>query len=482
MNRKNLLFKINFLVFIFSLFMLIIVISCGGGGGGGGGILPPIGGGSGDSTGTPNISFNNQGYLIIETKSDSLNTNSLSFNFQTVSPNILANQNSEPLRNINNNIREYKCGFKPSNKNQFNQNIYYSTNPPSVDAMKSFTVIDDNTNTTVTVNAKCVYVNNNLKYAIWVDINNADNYDEEALFNANQSNIISHFNNDYNTLTTNIDSLNFYVDILITEKIDSNSDPSVIGYFWGAQDLQRVNVHPFTFSLNYGTYNEFNVTLAHEFVHLLEYNKTKIGNHEAWIAEGLATYGEALCGYFGNVRINSIISFFNNPKTTPLVTNNPDFANYGKSFLFIKQLDQRFTNAWSNMVISDLDGINLIENINGQEDFQTTVDKFNIAVLIDTNDNNPTYDFRGINLNSSTFNNGVYRYNGWNNTTLNRMGAAGNMSEWSAYYLYKNSAFNGNILVNGIQLLFNDFDFISNSWSMKYNDFNNNVRFIVVYR
>ncbi|MGB9638475.1 MAG: hypothetical protein ACPL1F_04180, partial [bacterium] len=272
MNRKNLLFKINFLVFIFSLFMLIIVISCGGGGGGGGGILPPIGGGSGDSTGTPNISFNNQGYLIIETKSDSLNTNSLSFNFQTVSPNILANQNSEPLRNINNNIREYKCGFKPSNKNQFNQNIYYSTNPPSVDAMKSFTVIDDNTNTTVTVNAKCVYVNNNLKYAIWVDINNADNYDEEALFNANQSNIISHFNNDYNTLTTNIDSLNFYVDILITEKIDSNSDPSVIGYFWGAQDLQRVNVHPFTFSLNYGTYNEFNVTLAHEFVHLLEYN------------------------------------------------------------------------------------------------------------------------------------------------------------------------------------------------------------------
>jgi hypothetical protein len=75
------------------------------------------------------------------------------------------------------------------------------------------------------------------------------------------------------------------------------------------------------------------------------------------------------------------------------------------------------------MLTSSSDGITLIENINGSEDFQTTVDKFNIAILIDTNDNNPTYDFRDLDLNSSTFynrnNNGIYRYNGWdNNKTL----------------------------------------------------------------
>jgi hypothetical protein len=114
-----------------------------------------------------------------------------------------------------------------------------------------------------------------------------------------------------------------------------------------------------------------------------------------------------------DVRKNSIIRFFAAPDTTSLVTNNPDFSNYGKSFLFIKQLDQRFTNAWANMLtFLALDGISLIENINGLEDFQTTVDKFNIAVLIDTNDNNPTYDFRGLDLNSATFtgfNNGIYR-------------------------------------------------------------------------
>jgi hypothetical protein len=183
----------------------------------------------------------------------------------------------------------------------------------------------------------------------------------------------------------------------------------------------------YTFSLNYRTYNEFNVTLAHEFVHLLEYNKRSQirNNHSVWIAEGLATYGEWLCGYLGDVRKNSIIRFFTAPDTTSLVTNSPNFSKYyGKLFLFIKQLDQRFTNVWANMLTSSLDGINLIENINGSEDFQTTVDKFNIAVLIDTNDNNPTYDFIDLNLNSSTFNNGIYRYNGWDdNKTLNEYGS-----------------------------------------------------------
>jgi hypothetical protein len=484
MSKKVNFSKINLLSVILAVVMLIIVISCGGGGGGGS-IIPPIGGGGSSGGGSsPDISFNNQGYLIIETKSDSLNTSSLSFNFQTSSSNILSNENNNINRNTLNNIKEFRCGFKPSNKDNLNNNILYSSSPPNLNEIRDFQVYDSATNNTVTINAKCVYVNSNPKYAIWVDTNNTDNYNEESLFNANQGNIISHFNNDYNTLTANIGALNFYVDILITEKVDSSSDPLVIGYFWGYQDSQRVNVHPYTFSLNYGTYNEFNVTLAHEFVHLLEYNKTTIGNHSAWIAEGLATYGEELCGYSGDVRINSIKSFFATPDTTSLVTNNPDFSNYGKSFLFIKQLDQRF-NAWANMVTSSLDDINLIEDINKSEDFQTTVDKFNIALLIDTNDNNPTYDFIGFNLNSSTFNNGIYRYNGWNNTTLKNMGAANSMNPYSAYYLYKNSAFNGNILVNSIQLLFSNFvDNSINGWNIKYDDFdgNSNVRFILLYK
>ncbi len=484
MNR---IFKLNLLIIIFSLVMFIIVISCGGGGGGG--IIPIGGGGSGGSggggSGSPNISFNNQGYLIVQTKANSINTNTVNFNFQTVNPNVLANTN-EFNRNINNSYREYKCGFIPSTKNQANQNIYYSITPPNVGDFQNFPVYNFAATPPVEtfINAKCVHVNDNPKYAIWVDTANTGNYNEEDLYNNNSAGIISHFNNNYNTLTANIGALNFYVDILITEKIDTTTgEPTTIGYFAGFQDPQRVNVHPFTFSLNYGSYNEFNVTLAHEFVHLLEYNKTTIGNHERWIAEGLATYGEDLCGYSGQVRINSIISFFNNPETTPLITSDPSFANYGKSFLFIKQLDQRFTNAWSNMVTSNLDGINLIENINGSEDFLTTVDKFNIAVLLDTNDNNPTYDFIDLNLNSATFNNGIYRFNGWNNGTLQSMGAASTMSRYSAYYLYKNAGFNGNILVNSVNLLFNDFvDTVAGPWSIKQDDFNNSLRFIVVYR
>jgi len=490
MRKLSNLNKINLLVGVLSLVMFIIVISCFRGGGGD--VIIPSPGGGGGGSGTSNISFNNQGYLIIETKSNSLNTSSLSFNFQTSNPNILSNENNNINRNTLNNIREFRCGFKPSNKDNVNNNILYSFSPPNLNEIRDFQVLDlGNNGNTVIVTAKCIYVNSNPKYAIWVDTNNTDNYNEESLFYANQGNIISHFNNDYNTLTApaNVGPLNFYVDVLITEKVDSRSNPRVIGYFWSFQDPQRVNVHPYTFSLNYGTYNEFNVTLAHEFVHLLEYHKSPRGNHSAWIAEGLATYGEELCGYSSDVRIDAIKSFFANPDTTSLVTDYPDFSNYGKSFLFIKQLDQRFTNAWANMLTSSLDGINLIENINGSENFQTTVDKFNIAVLIDTNDNNPTYDFIGLDLNSDTFNNGfnngIYRYNGWDNTTLNNMGAANPMTKYSAYYLYKNSAFNGSILVNSIQLLFNDFvDNSINGWNIKYDDFdgNNNVRFIVLYK
>jgi hypothetical protein len=488
MSKKVNFSKINLLSVILAVVMLIIVISCGGGGRGGG-IIPPIGGGGGSGgSGGGNGGGSGGGsgsYLIIETKSDYLNTSSLSFNFQDPNPNILSNENNNINRNTLNNIREFRCGFKPSNKDNLNNNMLYSYSPPNLNEIRDFQVYDSATDNTVTVNAKCVYVNSNPKYAIWVDTNKRDRYNEEFLFNNNKTNIINHFNNDYNILTANIGDLNFYVDVLITEKVDSDPSPNVIGYFWGSQDSQRVNVHPYTFSLNYGTYNEFNVTLAHEFVHLLEYNKTTIGNHSAWIAEGLATYGEELCGYSGNVRINSIKSFFANPDTTSLVTDYPDFPNYGKLFLFIKQLDQRFTNAWANMVTFSLDGINLIDNINGSEDFQTTVDKFNIAVLIDTNDNNPTYDFRGLNLNSSTFNNGIYRYNRWDNTTLNNMGATNPMTKYSAYYLYKNSAFNGNIFVNSMELLFSNFvDNSINGWNIKYDDFdgNSNVRFILLYK
>jgi len=358
MKKLSNLNKINLLVAVLSLVMFIIVISCFRGGGGD--VIIPSPGGGGGGSGTSNISFNNQGYLIIETKSNSLNTSSLSFNFQTSNPNILSNENNNINRNTLNNIREFRCGFKPSTKD--NVNILYSSTPPNLNDIRNFQVTDNATYNTVTVTAKCVYVNSNPKYAIWVDTNNTDNYNEESLFYANQGNIISHFNNDYNTLTApaNVGALNFYVDVLITEKVDSRSNPWVIGYFWGDQDSQRVNVHPYTFSLNYGTYNEFNVTLAHEFVHLLEYHKSPRGNHSVWIAEGLAAYGEWLCGYLGNVRNNSIIRFFAAPDTTSLVTNDPGVPNYGKSFLFIKQLDQRFTNAWANMVTSSLDGINLI--------------------------------------------------------------------------------------------------------------------------
>jgi len=311
-------------------------------------------------------------------------------------------------------------------------------------------VTDSSNNQTVQVTATCVYVSHNPKFAIYVD-----NNDNDILPSIPQ--LAIKFSNDYNTLTTNAGiTLNFYVDILITSKVDSSSNPTVIGYFWGSEDPQRVNIHPFTFQLNYGTYNEANVTLAHEFVHLLEYHGSIIGNHDAWIAEGLATYGEELCGYSSNVRLNSIRFFLNNPETTSLVTSNPTFANYGKSFLFVKLLDQRFTNAWRNMVKSSLNGITLIENINGTEDFNRTMEIFNVAVILNENNNN--FGFNGINLNTidrsgnnSGNDKGVFKFderdnNGFKNRTLNQMSSLNQIFPYSAFYIYRTSApFSGNI-------------------------------------
>jgi hypothetical protein len=159
MSKKVNFSKINLLSVILAVVMLIIVISCGGGGGGGGGIIPPIGGGvgsGGSGGGSPDISFNNQGYLIIETKSNSLNTSSLSFNFQTSSsnPNILSNENNNINRNTLNNIREFRCGFNPSNKDNLNNNILYSSSAPNLNDIRNFQVYDGATNNTVTVTAK----------------------------------------------------------------------------------------------------------------------------------------------------------------------------------------------------------------------------------------------------------------------------------------------------------------------------------------
>jgi hypothetical protein len=492
-NLSNLI-KLNLLVFALCLVMFIVVISCFRGGRDGGSIIPPVGGGgSGGGSGTAHIDMS-RGYLIIENNGDApLLSGLVSFNFQTSNPNILSNQNNND-NNVNMNILDnlgiIKCGLIPSNEDNVNNNILYTrASPPTLGERRFFEVVNYRERNVVTVEAKCVYVNNRPRYAIWVDTNNTDTYNEEALFNANRDNVISRFNNDYRTLSVNaimsVELKPFYVDILITEKA-----AGVLGYFWGDQDWLRVNIHPVNFhpDFNYGTYNEFNVTLAHEFVHLLEFNKNNNRrNHEPWITEGLATYGEFLCGYSARFTIDCIKSFLYAPDTTSLVTNNVGLPNYGKSVLFIKQLNQRFTSAWADMLGSNLDGINLIENINGSEDFQTTVDKFNIAVLIDTNDNNLTYDFIGLDLNSDTFNNGIRRYNGWNNTTLNEMGAANPMKPYTAYYLYKNSAFNGSIFIStlfedNIQLLFNPFvNRRVNEWRIKYNRFNNNVRFILLY-
>lgn len=144
MRKLSNLNKLNLLVAVLSLIMFIIVISCSGGGSGGGGIFPPLGGGgsggNGGGSGTSNISFNNQGYLIIETKSNSLNTSSLSFNFQASNPNILSNENNNINRNTLNNIREFRCGFKPSNKDNINNNMLYSSSAPNLNDIRNFQV------------------------------------------------------------------------------------------------------------------------------------------------------------------------------------------------------------------------------------------------------------------------------------------------------------------------------------------------------
>jgi len=452
--------KLSLLILSLSLIMILIVISCGGGGGGGG-IIPPFGGGGGGGnpggggSGNTLTSFNNlntnQAWIIISTKQNAINTNSYSFQFTQTSPNITSSDN-QFLRNQS-FIQEYRCGFRESQKSA-NYNILQSQYAPSVGQQYSFSVTDSNNNQTdnqtVQVTATCFYVSHNPKFAIYVD--NNDNVLPTSI-----TSLATRFSNDYNTLTTNANiNLNFYVDILITSKVDSSSTPTVIGYFWGSEDPERVNLHPTTFQLSYGTYNEANVTLAHEFVHLLEYHGSSIGNHDAWIAEGLATYGEELCGYSSGVRLNSIRVFLNNPETTSLVTSTPTFANYGKSFLFVKLLNQRFNNAWGNMVTSSLNGITLIENINGTEDFNRTMEIFNVAVILDENNNN--FGFNGINLNNidrngDNFGNdkGVFKFdesdnNGFKNRTLNQMSSLNQIFPYSAFYIYRTSApFSGNI-------------------------------------
>lgn len=443
-------------VLVISLF---VVIACGGGGGGG--IIPPIGGGSGGSGGgggggsgggnlNPNQSSINsitgKAYIIFSTKGNSVKSSNYSFTFSNTQPNILSNQN-EPTRQIVNE-HQFKCGFKPSSRTH--QNILYSTTAPNLGDTRIFRVNGS------TVNATCQYVNNNPNFAIWVDDNDWNN-----TVSTQVTQLATKFSSDYNTLTTTSQiSLSFYVDILITTQVDPSTSPSVIGYFSGSEDPQRVNIHPYTFTLDYGTYNEANVTLAHEFVHLLEFNGSSIGNHTAWIAEGLATYGEDLCGYRGDVRIDSIRNFLRNPDDTPLVTNNPNFANYGKSFLFVKLLDQRFTNAWRNMVRSNIDGINLIDNINGSEDFLTTVEIFNTVVILNVSGDN-NFGFNNIDLNAidrsrDNLGNdkGVFKYDeidndGFENKTLPQMGAFSSISPYSAFYIYKtNSPFNGTVTFN----------------------------------
>jgi hypothetical protein len=76
--------------------------------------------------------------LIIETKSNSLDTSSLSFNFQASNPNIISNENNNINRNTLNNIREFRCGFIPSNEDNLNNNILYSSSPPKGGDYKGF--------------------------------------------------------------------------------------------------------------------------------------------------------------------------------------------------------------------------------------------------------------------------------------------------------------------------------------------------------
>lgn len=502
MNNKVLKYLVVINVVAFVLF---VIIACGGGGGGGG-LIPPIGGGGGGGGSggggglNPNQSNINStagggSWIIVSTKNNSINSSQYSLQFSSSNPNILNNQNG-PMRNNSFSSRQYMCGFKPSQK-QPNQNIYYSLNAPNLGDTRNFTVTN-NLNQNQAVSATCRYVNNNPKFAIWVD---DDDY--PASVNDTQiGQVANRFIADYITLTNNSAYTPlFWIDILFTSKIDPNG--SVLGYFWGSEDTQRININPHCFTLNYGSYNEANVTLVHEFVHLISFHASTIGNKHSWIEEGLATYGEDLCNYQSDVRIASIRAFFNIPDDTRLdePTVPLPIENYGKSFLFVKLLDQRFTNAWRNMINSNLNGINLIENINGTEDFNTTVEIFNSAIILDIN-GDLNFGFNGIDLNSIDRNNdnsgndkGVFKFDesdndGFQNLSLRNMGAFNSIRSYSAFYIYRTSnPFNGIVTFNGPSgINFNKLNTNVAPFNMLPIGYNidridtNDVRFTVIYK
>ncbi|MFN4245969.1 MAG: hypothetical protein ACK4F9_07495 [Brevinematia bacterium] len=299
------------------------------------------------------------------------------------------------------------------------------------------------------------------------------------------------------------------MDILITSNMGNN----ILGYFWAFEDPQRVNINTIAFNnnYNYGTYTEADATLAHEFTHLLSYHSSLVGNKDAWIEEGIATYAEELCGYFNpnpnsnDVRMNSIRSFFRNPDTTPLIVTSPfPFENYGKSFLFVKLLDQRFNNAWGNIVESSItNGVQIVENINGQEDFNATLEIFNTALILDVN-NNSHFGFNNIDLNqidrmpnnNISTDKGILKFDegdndGFENKNLFQMGAYNIIKKYCSFYVYKtNSPFNGIVqftVPSGINLLklspnVAPFNTLTGYNFDRIDDQGNTIRITVVYR
>ncbi|MEN3015627.1 MAG: hypothetical protein ABDH21_06215 [bacterium] len=483
--------KVKFVSFYVWIFLCIIgaifiMVACGGGGGGGGIIGGGDGGGGGGGGGGQSSSINFQinstqgAWIIISIKQNSIQTSQYSFDFSNPNPNILANI-SDP---DNNESQFYGCGFRPTRKSG-NQNILYSQTPPNFDEERNFTV-NKNMPNEAQVIAKCRYISSNPDFAIWVDLQDFNlGYVNQTMINS----LGARFINDYQTLVNRLGyTPPFYVDILITRKVDDQPNPRIIGYFYAAEDIERINVHPATFYMVYqgqnGQYNEAHVTTVHEFVHLLSYHASSVGNKEVWIEEGLSTYGEEICGYLSGVRNRSIIQFLSSPHQTPLVVDHQtiEVRNYGKSYLFVKNLEQRFNNAWRNMMRSSVDGINMIENINGNEDFMTTVEVFNTAVILDIQ-NHPHFGFDGIDLNSIDRNQdgigndkGVFKFdevdnNGFKDRTLRQMQNFDIIERYTSFYIYRTSApFSGmvtldvfaNISLTNLNTNFSPFNTLAN--------------------
>lgn len=420
---------------------ILILLACGGGGGGGG-IIPPISGGDNNNQNTYQITINStqQAYIIISTKQD-IDSSQYSFNFSTPNTNTLAQDQQNTINN-----RRLKCGFIPSQA--VNPNILYSQTPPQEGDVRTFQVINRQ------ASATCMKVNHNPQFAIWLD--NDDN-----LTNAQIQQIATRFAFDYNTLinAAGMTYLPFYVHILISSDVDPSNNPQIAGYFFAQEDPHRINIHPVTITdpyYNYGGYNEGNVTTAHEFVHLLSYHATN-SHKPLWLEEGLSTYGEELCGYQSENRLESVRYFLRLPDVIRLDEEILfEFENYGKSYLFMKLLNQRFNNAWRNILSSTIsDGVDIVEDINGSESFQDSVEIFNIAVLLDI-PNNPNFGFNNIDLNTIDRNGdnsgndkGVFKYDerdndGFENQTLREMRAASTIYKNASFYIYKtDSGFNG---------------------------------------